>query len=511
MSNRVIKVLLIPLALTIMSVAFTGVAYAATDSILSGIYAENIPLGGMSVEEATQVVNVSVNEMSQRKITLYTVNDEEVEITPSEVGFSWANPEMIAEAASKGHGGNIVERYKAKKDLDYTNLILPIDYKADKEKIRAILEERCTPYDQEAQEGLISLEDGQFVINAGQTGSSLDIDASTEALYDFLCNNWTGEDTSFRLTVNVDDPEGSYEQLSLVKDVLGSFHTNFKSSGANRSANVRNGARLINGNVIFPGEEYSFYDHIKPFNSENGYEMAAAYSGGKVVDSIGGGICQVSSTLYNAVLYAELEVTMRKNHAMIVGYVDPARDATISEASGIDFKFINNTDAPIYIEAYTTDDKNLYINLYGHETRPEGRTVEYESEVLSKTVPEGENVFTDSSLPVGTVQTQSMHVGYKANLWKKVTENGEETKELVNTSSYTPTPKYAIVGMATDDPNILSAMQAAVATGSIDTCKSVAASCKAGNPISLMPSDPAEQLAMYEAALAAQQAAAAEQ
>lgn len=474
---------------------------AAEAHILDGVYAENIPLGGYTADEAREIINRYVDELSNRLIVLYTVNDEEVSITPGDVGFRWSNPEIIDEAVSLGNSGNIVTRYKAQKDLNYTNEIYDIAFDVNEDSIRSVLVDQCTEFDCEAKDGgLKRQDDGTFVVEEGQTGSVLDVDASVKALKNFLCNEWTGENTAFQLTIKIDEPEGSSDQLALVKDVLGSFHTSFKSSGANRSANVRNGARLINGSLVYPGEEYSFYEHVRPFTTANGYEVGAAYSSGKVIDSIGGGICQVSTTLYNAVLYSELEVTSRRNHSMIVSYVDPARDATIAEASGIDFKFVNNTDAPIYIDAYTTDDKNIYVTIYGHETRPEGRTVEYESEVLSKTVPETEDIFTDPSAPAGTIEVQSAHIGYSANLWKVVTQNGETTRELVNTSTYKPVPRYATVGTATTDPNVSAMLQSAIASGSIDTVKATVSSIKSG---AVVPQDPEAALAQYEAALAA--------
>lgn len=113
---------------------------------------------------------------------------------------------------------------------------------------------------------------------------------------------------------------------------------------------MTNGCRLIDGTLLYPGDEFSTYETVAPFSEANGYYMAGSYLNGKVVDSIGGGICQVSTTLYNAVLLAELDVTMRYNHSMVVSYVDPSADAAIAESSGKDFKFVNNTDYPIYIE-----------------------------------------------------------------------------------------------------------------------------------------------------------------
>jgi hypothetical protein len=253
--------------------------------------------------------------------------------------------------------------------------------------------------------------------------------------------------------------------------------------------------------VIYPGEEYSFYDHVKPFTYDNGYQLAAAYSSGQVVDSVGGGICQVSSTLYNSVLLSELEVTERRNHGMIVTYVDPARDATIAESAGTDFRFKNNTDAPIYIDAYTTDDKQLYISIYGHETRPAGRTVDYESEVISRTQPGPDVYIEDPTHPIGYISTQSAHMGLKANLWKVVTENGQTERELVNTSVYNAAPKYITVGTATEDPSAAAALSAALASGDTENVKSTASSLKSAADAGI--SADAQALAQYEAALAA--------
>lgn len=478
----------------------------AEDTVLDGIYAENIPLGGLSEQEASEAINVYLSELSGRTITLYTVNDNEVSVTPADLGISWANPEMIEEALMYGHSGNIVQRYKMRKDLDYTNKIFSIDLALDDAAVRNLLTEQCAIYDQEAIDGSVSLESGSFSITEGRTGLILDIDASASGLENFIINEWGGENTAYQLTIKVDDPNGSSADFALVKDALGTYNTSFKTSSSSRSANVRNGASLINGSVIFPGEEYSFYDHVKPFTYDNGYQLAAAYSSGQVVDSVGGGICQVSSTLYNAVLLSELEVTERRNHGMIVNYVDPARDATIAESAGTDFKFKNNTDAPIYIDAYTTEDKHLYITIYGHETRPADRELSYESEVVSTTAPPADVYIQDPSQPAGYVSTQSAHTGYKANLWKVVTQNGETTRELVNTSTYNPAPKYITVGTATDDPIAAAALNSALATGDLDTVKGAANSIKNGQAQASLD----DQLAAYEAALAAQQAQGAE-
>ena len=194
---------------------------------------------------------------------------------------------------------------------------------------------------------------------------------------------------------------------------------------------------------------------------------------------IGGGICQVSTTLYNAVLRAELEVTERHNHSMIVTYVDPSADAAIAESSGKDFVFVNNTDYPIYIDGHTAD-KKITFTIYGVETRAKNRTVAYESEVIEKKVPEADQIIADASQPIGVISVSSAHIGYKARLWKIVKENGVEvSREQVNSSNYKMSPRTATVGIASPDPNATSQMQAAIATSSIDTVKATISNIKA--------------------------------
>ena len=208
---------------------------------------------------------------------------------------------------------------------------------------------------------------------------------------------------------------------------------------------------------------------------ETSVDMAGSYMNGKVVDSLGGGICQVSTTLYNAVLLAELEVTERNNHSMIVTYVDPSADAAIAESSGKDFKFVNNLEYPVYIEGITQN-KRITFTIYGKETRDAGREVRYESEVLEVNRPPADMLYADASKPLGYLVYDSAHIGYKARLWKVVLENGTEvSRTQVNSSSYKMVPRSGTVGTATEDPAAYEEIMAAIGTGNLDHVKNVIA------------------------------------
>lgn len=218
---------------------------------------------------------------------------------------------------------------------------------------------------------------------------------------------------------------------------------------------------------------------VVPFTAENGYAPAASYEMGSVVETYGGGICQVSTTLYLAVLRAELEVTERSNHSMIVNYVKPSMDAAIAEGYK-DFRFVNNTDAPIYIMGYA-DGSEIGFVIYGHETRDPNRTVTYESETLTTTESTTELV-EDSSAAYGSVNLKSSgHTGYTARLWKIVTVNGEETsREQVNSSTYNMTPNTYAVGTKTDDTAALSAMRSAIESDDLNKVSETAAKYPGG-------------------------------
>ena len=473
-------------------------AFASTDSgqIHKGVYAGNIDLSGKTKDEAISAVNTYINQLKDVEVELRAVEDGKFSVTAGDLGLYWENDNIIDEAVALGREGNIVQRYKELKDLENHNKVFEIEFGFSDDKIKSIVNEKCADFNQEAIDATLTRENGEFKVIPGQDGMVVDIDKSAETVIDYMKNQWNQEPASIALAVSIDRPQGKTEELEQVKDVLGTFTTSFSTSAKGRSANVRNGCSLINGTLLYPGEQFSAYDTIKPFTEENGYYLAGSYLNGLVVESLGGGICQVSSTLYNAVIRAELQVDERNNHSMVVTYVDLSADAAIAESSGKDFKFTNSTDYPIYIEGSTSEDKHITFTIYGKETRPENRKISFESVKLEETVPEGEKCVGDSSQPVGYISVQSAHVGYKAEYWKIVKVDGEETERVqLNSSRYAAVPKTAAVGTSGD---VTGAMAEAIATQSIDFCKATAAGLSA-----------AAQAANLEAIAAAEQVAAA--
>lgn len=480
----------VPAALVVAAFVVMPVQ-AREEKIESGIYVEEIDLSGMTKSQARQEIEDYVAGFGGAQITLHVNDAGEIATTAAELGLRWGNDEILEEATNFGRDGDILSCYKELKDLEYKNKVYRVSFDFDKVKIRSLIEENAGQYNQEAVNATLQKTEEGFLVTEGRTGRVIDTEASVDSVYERLTGDWNGTACDIDLTVKVDEPQGTAEDLAKVRDVLGTFTTSYSTSGGARSANVANGCRLLNGITMYPGDEISALESITPFSEDNGYYMAASYLNGQVVDSLGGGICQVSTTLYNAVLLAELEVVERYNHSMIVTYVDPSADAAIAESSGKDFKFKNNLDYPVYIEGYTTPDKQITFTIYGVETRDSSREVIYESEVIEKIVPDTEVIYVDESMPVGFCSVQSAHIGYKANLWKIVKENGVEvSREQVNSSSYMKAPRSATVGVATADPNAYNAIMEAVATNSVDQVKAVAGAYRAAAEAAAQASQP---------------------
>lgn len=447
----------------------------AVSTIHNGISIDNMDMSGKTVYEASDMLQKQYDANSKAVITWIGATGNELKVTPEELGMTWNNQDVVREAADYGISGNIVQRYKVAKDIERTHINLSMDITFDENKIKALLEDNMDMFVCEAVDYQLNVEGGEFIVKAGQPGITVDVDASVKKMIDFFANEWDGKDASVELVSIVDNPIGDEEQLTSITDIIGTYTTEYKSSGASRCTNVANGCRLINGTTLFPGEQFSVLDHIAPFSEENGYKLAGSYLNGLVVDTLGGGICQVSSTLYNAVLLAELQVDERQNHSMIVDYVSPSQDAAITEASHKDFKFTNNKDFPIYIEGYTTDDKTITFNIYGIETRPENREISYRSEVIERTVPDYESIVQDPGKPIGYTSLTPSHAGIKARLIKEVRVNGElESSEEVNKSTYKLVPRTLVVGVGTNNGDIYNQMQAVIATGSIDATRAAA-------------------------------------
>ena len=443
MKNKMWKTALTVLAAAGAVWAFPGTAMAAP-VLPDGIRVQGQDLAGKTCGEARDVIETYEEELGNCPVIL-TLDGQEKETTAKELGLYWSNENQIEETLKEYAGGSLIRQYMVKKDLARAPVELAVETAVDPEKVTAFVDTHSQDILTQPQNASIRRENGAFVITEAVSGRAVDTEATVQALNEALARQQEGT-VRADAVITEQEPEITSSELASIQDVLGTCTTDFSSSGAARSTNLSVGAAKINGRVMMPGEVLSGYECLQPFTTSNGYKTAAAYENGKVVDSIGGGVCQIATTLYGASLEAEVEIVQRQNHSMIVTYVEPSMDAAIA-GTYKDIKIKNNYSTPIYVEAYTSG-KKLTFTLYGKETRPEGRKVEYISETIGTTSPGEPQLIVDNTLAPGAkVRVQSSHTGLRSRLWKVVTVDGVETERtLLNKDTYNASKAIYRVG-----------------------------------------------------------------
>jgi vancomycin resistance protein YoaR len=462
------------LALTVWAMGSLVTVTAADSSgvISDGVFIGDQDVSGMTAEEALSYVKGEVERLENSVITIQ-MGDDSISRTWKDLGLTWENTDLVEEISQIGTTGNIVRRYKEQKDLQNQNSHYEIEYSLDEDAEEAFVE-ACAAFNSEPVEGTVYLgDDGLPHVSGGTDGLTLDADATLEALQEHLSQMESG-DQVIEAVVDRVSPVLTAEMLSQMDDVLGTATTDYSASSAARVQNVETGTAKINGTLFMPGESFSVTSAVVPFTAENGYALAPSYEAGQVVDSYGGGICQVSTTLYNAVLKAELEVDQRSNHTMIVTYVDPSKDAAIAEGI-MDLVFTNNQEYPVYIvgSAYSG---TLNFTIFGVETRPANRTIEYVSETISEEDMSNKiTLVAKTDQAVGyLVQTSSPHQGLSAVLWKNVYVDGVLTETTqVNSSTYQASNAIYEVGVMTDNTALSAALYTAIGQNDLTQVQSL--------------------------------------
>lgn len=253
----------------------------------------------------------------------------------------------------------------------------------------------------------------------------------------------------FEIPMIQDKPRVSMEDLNQITEVVSSYTTRFNSGATNRASNVRLATSKINGVILLPGETFSYNNTVGERSIENGYKMAPIYVNGKHEMGEGGGACQVSTTLYNAALFANLKIVQRQNHSMPVAYVPRGRDATVSWGS-IDLKFTNTYDNPIAIVSSSTadtitftvlgkKDKSLSIDLITTNHSSWGNDVKY---VLDPSLGPGKEKVVEKGSG-----------GYRCVTWRIIKKGGVEVKrENLGVSYYRPSTRIVARGPAPAAP-----------------------------------------------------------
>lgn len=258
------------------------------------------------------------------------------------------------------------------------------------------------------------------------------------------------ENTLKVLPVTYTQPKLGVEQVKamVLKDTLATTSTQFytgSQNDANRAENIKLAVSKINGTILAPGETFSFNKVVGPRTTAEGYKVAHVYSDGKIVDDVGGGICQVSTTLFNASLFSDMGIVQRANHMFTVGYVPKGQDAAVAY-DYLDFKFKNTTSWPVKIEGWVTDDNKVFFSLKG-TNEIAGKTVEITNTIV-KTLDFATKYIDDPNMNEGESYTkQEGMTGYVVETYKTIKQNGQiVSSNKIYSSTYNPLNREIVRG-----------------------------------------------------------------
>lgn len=424
-----------------------GTIQMADDTVIAdGVFIGEFDLSGMTKAEALEMIRNHVETLRTREISINISGNKEA-VEASALGFEWTNPEAVDIAAALGTQGSLINRYKTLKDLEAENQVIPLDLSYNDEQILNFVTEACAKYDVPAKNATLTRGGGGFSVTPEVVGMETNKEQTAAELAAAIRGDSASESISVEAIVQEVQPSRTAEALSQVKDVIGTYTTKYNQGNVGRSKNLSTGARKINGIVLMPGETFSGYDVMAPFTVSNGYAAAGAYQNGVVIESVGGGACQIATTIYNTLLLAELEVTQRQNHSMIVSYVPYSFDAAIA-GTYKDIKFRNNLEYPIYLECSASSGR-MTFTVYGKETRPSNRSIRYESVTLSESWPSAPQITEDPNLPAGTQHNeQGAYPAVSSQLWKYVYVDGVQTeKTMIHQDRYNSSPARVTVGV----------------------------------------------------------------
>lgn len=403
--------------------------------VYPGVSVYGIELGGLTKEEAINALNEKLTTNIMDKLLVVTVGDKKVNLNYSDLGIAYDVAAISEEAINYGKDKTKLTKYNMIKNGEEYNIEAKISY--DEGKLKEFEEKVKSTVNIEPQDAQLKMSGGSKTITPEVVGYKI----NEEELHNKLVENINGdpnEEVDLVFELEESKAKVTTEDLEKITGIMSSYSSNYRNSGDGRVKNMQIAIETVNGTLLMPGEEFSYNELIGDTTPDKGYEKANTYVGNEIVPDYGGGICQVSTTLYRAVMRSNLRSTERRNHSLTVSYSEPGLDATVAYGF-IDYKFKNTYDFPVYIEGYIGGG-TVGFNIYGNPESLGGRTYELVNEIHETYKPEVEYI-DDPTLEVGKEVVQSNGMpGYKASSYQVTYENGKEIdREFIATDVYLTT------------------------------------------------------------------------
>lgn len=422
---------------------FIGGAFlngGSAGKILPGITSAGIHLGGMTPDEAEKKMREKFT-LKEDDVLILEGEGRQWEIPMQDIGAFYDYRDAIDKAYSIGHTGPFLRRVSELLGNRTESVSVPLPLKFNQEGLKKELDRINREYSKSPQNARLIRENNKIKLISGEDGIEMDM---AETLRRIL-NLQAGAVLRVMVASKPSPPEVSDKDISGLKDVLGECTTEFDSGSQERALNIARASVRLDGTLVKPGEFFSFNDRISPVNEQGGYYMAPAIIDEQLVEEYGGGVCQVSTTLYGAALLSGLEIVERYPHSRPVKYVPPGMDATVAEGL-LDFRFRNNFSHPVYLIASAETGKEcVKIIIIG---KKEDNAI-YKIETDVKTVSPGMVMKSSSLLKPGhSAVAADGSPGFEVSVYRVSVIEGEgEKRELISHDSYLPEPMIVEVGL----------------------------------------------------------------
>lgn len=405
-----------------------------------GVKIEGIDVSRLSKEDALKEVKAITDEMIKNKIVNFTYEDITVPVPLKDFGYKLNLEDVVNSAYSYGRSDNVFYNYIdiLKAAIFKKNFLAKSDINNSKRE-EVILNIGNKIFKKPLDAHPIINSDGSVTIKDSEIGRYMDLNEAKE-----LINLDILHEEKIELPVYKTEPKIYSNYYEGINKKLGDFETDYSSSIKNRKENIRLASSKFNNMKLNPGDEVSFNDVVGEISEETGFKNATVIVGGEYEDGIGGGICQVSTTLYNSLVLSDLEITERHNHSRPIHYVDLGTDAAVARGYK-DLKFKNNTNNPILILAEANGEK-LNFKILGNSSDRD-----YEIKIVPEllgTVSPGVDTVYSNELPEGeSTVKESGAKGYSYKTYKEIIKNGEVVdKKEISKSYYLPKDKVVVVG-----------------------------------------------------------------
>lgn len=437
------------IALLIVTIFFLGniklaQGFEKEGKIHKNIYLDNIDLSNLTKKQASDKINKIINDNSELILNFSECN---YNIDIKSLGVNYKIEESVKEAYDIGRNGNVIDNLITNINLELGNKkVIHLKWDYDENVLDENVDYISKKFYISPVDATIKLENGNFIRTKESYGKMVDKESLKEQIINKFENIYI---KSLDVVEKSIEPKYKIQELSKIDTVLGTYETYFNPKITNRAQNIKIASNATTNIIVGSKDEFSFNSIISKSNIIESMKEAPVIVNGKLESGIGGGMCQVSSTIYNASLYAGMEITGIKNHTIPSSYISKGRDATVSLGS-IDFKFKNNFETPILIYNEVFDNR-IVSTIYGNKN--DKREIEIITEIV-ETLPNKVVEKNSKDLYINEkVVEQEGRVGYKVNTFRIYKDNNS-TKELIYKSFYPPMDKVIVNGIKDKKSNI---------------------------------------------------------